>query len=316
MKNSTSVILAKRSTKSSFNYKLLLLKRSAKARFFPGAHVFAGGILEDSDLQERWKQWMPPSLEAQHVKREEGTNPAPEWAFRVNGIREVFEESNILLVDRKLSSDSVQSLRQWRSKIQEDTGRFYEMFDSLQVRPHLEGLFPWAHWITPVSLQYRYNTLFYLAEWNSELTGTTPLQDNKETTALDWLSPGEALAEYEKGTILLSPPTWYLLSHLMRWRDLDQLLQVARRKRWDSIQPELATIIESSDERISDSASVIPSDRHFRSSHILHGDECHSSPSPGGRNRIIISTDPNDSSFETWRYHLHQSEQFSINRHD
>jgi hypothetical protein len=36
--------------------------------------------------------------------------------------------------------------------------------------------------------KYRYNTLFYLTEFQE--SQAIPVQDNHETTSLDWLSPG------------------------------------------------------------------------------------------------------------------------------
>jgi hypothetical protein len=83
---------------------------------------------------------------------------------------------------------------------QKNSEKFIDMFTELNLIPNIGKLYPWSHWITPswsvntlkiyllVVEKYRYNTLFYLTEFQE--SQAIPVQDNHETTSLDWLSPG------------------------------------------------------------------------------------------------------------------------------
>jgi hypothetical protein len=44
--------------------------------------------------------------------------------------------------------------------------------------------------------------------------GQTPKHDESETTALEWLSPREAVARFERKELLLPPPTWTTIRRL------------------------------------------------------------------------------------------------------
>jgi len=61
---------------------LLLLKRGADARFMPGVWVFAGGTVDDADL-EAAKASAPDGVDAE------------EWAHRICGARETAEEAGL-----------------------------------------------------------------------------------------------------------------------------------------------------------------------------------------------------------------------------
>jgi hypothetical protein len=55
---------------------------------------------------------------------------------------------------------------------------------------------PWSHWVTPVGLSKRFDTLFFVAP---APTGQQPTVDEGETTTLAWVHPAQALADSERG---------------------------------------------------------------------------------------------------------------------
>jgi 8-oxo-dGTP pyrophosphatase MutT (NUDIX family) len=107
----------------------------------------------------------------------------PDSALRITGIREVFEETNLLIatdnVDKRFPD-----VNKWREIVTKDSTQFIEMFRTFGLKPTLNKLYPWSHWITPSAEKYRYNTLFYITELNS--SALNALHDSKETTSLDW----------------------------------------------------------------------------------------------------------------------------------
>src|SRR6188474_2152876 len=66
-----------------------------------------------------------------------------------------------------------------------------ELQEEANVRITIDDLQPFAHWVTPEIEIRRYDTRFFLARMPP---GQTAKHDDSETTALDWLSPAEAIA--------------------------------------------------------------------------------------------------------------------------
>jgi len=75
-------------------FSLLMIRRAAKSRFMPGAHVFPGGVLEDADKDQAWE-----TLVGQNLSQDAR-------AIRITCIRELFEETNVLLTRPRLPSST------------------------------------------------------------------------------------------------------------------------------------------------------------------------------------------------------------------
>jgi 8-oxo-dGTP pyrophosphatase MutT (NUDIX family) len=56
---------------------------------------------------------------------------------------------------------------------------------------------PWARWVTPLGLAKRFDTVFFVAPAPA---GQVPRPDEGETTTLEWVAPGAALAAQAAGT--------------------------------------------------------------------------------------------------------------------
>lgn len=111
---------------SSFDYDVLLLKRSSKSGFMPNAYVFPGGMVDATDFSSEWldifksfrnfpnfglrtvnqaAETRPPIFATDRLKL---GSPIPgEVAFRICAVRETFEESGVLLVVSKPESKGV-----------------------------------------------------------------------------------------------------------------------------------------------------------------------------------------------------------------
>ena len=70
-------------------YKLLFVKRHAKARFMPGYHVFPGGIVENSDFDAQWSSLIA-QVQSQKTKNVSITStilasyPSPRLTFEIS----------------------------------------------------------------------------------------------------------------------------------------------------------------------------------------------------------------------------------------
>ena len=100
-----------------------------------------------------------------------------------------------------------------------------ELQEEANVYVTVGDLQPFAHWVTPEIEIRRYDTRFFLARMPE---GQTAKHDDGETTALDWLSPQEAIARFERRELLLPPPTWTTIRQLAPRRSIDDVLSWAK----------------------------------------------------------------------------------------
>jgi nucleoside diphosphate-linked moiety X motif protein 19 len=84
-----------------------MLKRSSKSKFMPRAFVFPGGITEKSDFCQTWRDLLQSVKPLEQLILRGVPRPIimksqpgllePDIGFRINAIRETFEETGILL---------------------------------------------------------------------------------------------------------------------------------------------------------------------------------------------------------------------------
>jgi 8-oxo-dGTP pyrophosphatase MutT (NUDIX family) len=102
-----------------------------------------------------------------------------------------------------------------------------ELQEEASVRVTVDDLVPFAHWVTPEIEIRRYDTRFFLARMPD---GQTPKHDESETTAMEWLSPKEAIGRFERKELLLPPPTWTTIRQLAHRRSIEDAMAWARTK--------------------------------------------------------------------------------------
>jgi len=92
------------------NYKILTMKRSEKARYLPNTYVYPGGTISKADTSELWmakyklaeiEKLSPMNKNAPrpHCMTIENEIPRP-VSLRITAIRETFEESGILVLEK------------------------------------------------------------------------------------------------------------------------------------------------------------------------------------------------------------------------
>lgn len=189
-------------------------KRPDTARAFPGVHVFPGGIIDAGDSFSSWKEHVAVKIQAKWSEYDE-----EEFKRRMASIREVFEETNVLL-STPAASFSHKLLTEDEKK---DDRWFSKYCSAHKAVPDVGALIPFARWITPVPLRARFDTVFYLApvqEAHLEHIECNP----GEIDRLDWCSPAEALDQAKAGVIQLAPPTFVKLSEMLLCQEYDTLL--------------------------------------------------------------------------------------------
>jgi 8-oxo-dGTP pyrophosphatase MutT (NUDIX family) len=181
---------------------VLLVKRLGKDRF-AGAFVFPGGILESRDCSAE-ALVLCAGLRPEDAARILGTADSGERAlgYFVAAIRETFEEVGILLArdrdGRPWQAHPRECLSAAREGLRERRLDFIQWLAGLGLRPAVEDLAYFAHWITPQALPKRFDTRFFLAGVDGD---SVPEPDRAEIADCRWIAPQEALAEQEGGSM-------------------------------------------------------------------------------------------------------------------
>ena len=213
-------------------FEVLLVRRSDQVAFMAGAHVFPGGRVDDADAPE------PPSAcdGLDTLGRCADLTTRDEARYRVAGLRELLEEAGLLLARGPLGMADAATAAALRASLFPGAS-FVAHLAAHGLRVALDAVMPFAHWVTPEIEIRRFDTRFLLARLPE---GQAASHDDGETTALDWLTPREALARSARGEIKLPPPTWTTLTRLARFASIDDAWQWASGTPIVRVQPVFA----------------------------------------------------------------------------
>lgn len=179
---------------------VFVLHRVAGMAFAPSVTVFPGGGVDPSDyLPPKWSgpdnSWWAAAL---------GRDPELASALVVAAVRELFEETGVLLADGALGEPARLAVSEHRSSLRE------AMADQdLTMRSEL--LQPWANWVTPPGNSRRYDTFFFLA---SLPEGQRAQMLTTEAESGRWARPADLLAEHAAGELAMLTPTLAMLADL------------------------------------------------------------------------------------------------------
>ncbi len=208
---------------------VLLLRRHRASGFVPGAYVFPGGAVDEDDALVAAEATSP------------GDEPDPPAAYRVAAVREVFEETGVLLATdasgrRVPDAASEPRLAHWRELLLSGRGTFAELLEAEGLVPALGELVCCAHWITPVAEPRRFDTRFFLARMPA---GRQVVADAREMTDAIWLTPAAALRRFELGSLPMVFPTVKMLEALADHAAVDAALDAFRGVRVRPVMPRL-----------------------------------------------------------------------------
>lgn len=236
-----SSLLLLRNAPNPGKLEVLMVRRHSRSAFAGGMHVFPGGELEDGDCDPGWESLCcGPSTEEMDKLCGDGTPREKALGLMIAGVRELFEETGILLASRDPEEDIRRShgrcapLHGYRIKLRAGELDFRDVIKDLDLKLALDRLVFFAHWITPEISPIRYDTRFFLA---SAPAGQEPEHDREETTACLWIEPGEALRMCAEGEFPLLPPTMANLYALADFRGVNEALEASRGRGVPTILP-------------------------------------------------------------------------------
>jgi 8-oxo-dGTP pyrophosphatase MutT (NUDIX family) len=182
------------------------LRRQASMEFAGGMCVYPGGGVDPRDF-DRDVAWDGP--------------PAAEWAQRLGceeemaralvctAVRETFEESGVLLAgphaDEVVADTTGDDWEADRAALESRELAMTEFLTrrGLVLRTDLLGV--WGAWTTPVFEPRRYRTWFFVALLPE---GQRTRDVSSESSEVTWLPTGDAIAQADRGEMLMMPPTY------------------------------------------------------------------------------------------------------------
>lgn len=208
---------------------VFMLKRNLNSDFVGGAYVFPGGAVDDHDRHLDLEPVCEGRSDAD-ASRRLGIDHGG-LAFWVAAIRESFEEAGVLLaydLDGYVDLDASHVVERWaHHREQVDTGQL-TMVDLCRLeglRLACDEMHYFGHWITPEGSPRRYDTRFFLA---AAPPNQTPLHDDHEVIANEWLRPADGIARCEAGELTMLPPTISSLRAIARFATAAEALAAAR----------------------------------------------------------------------------------------
>jgi 8-oxo-dGTP pyrophosphatase MutT (NUDIX family) len=202
-----------------------MLRRRASMAFAGGAYAYPGGGVDprDDDRQIRWtgptRAWWASRL---------GVDETSAQAIVCAAVRETYEEAGVLLAgptpDSVVGDTTGDDWEADREALVARDVSFAEFLErrGLVLRSDLLGA--WTRWITPEFEPRRYDTWFFVAALPK---GQRTRNASTEADSTVWISPGEAADAYDKGDLLMMPPTIATLRQLRSYATAADALAAA-----------------------------------------------------------------------------------------
>ena len=208
---------------------VFMLRRNLNSDFVGGAYVFPGGAVDPADRHADLEPLCEGRTDADASRRlgvESGG-----LAFWVAAIRESFEEAGLLLAydtdGEFVDLDNAADVARWsahRTEVDQGRRRIVELCSTEALRLAVDRMHYFGHWITPEGAPRRYDTRFFVT---GAPANQTPLHDDHEVIANEWIRPAEALRRFREGSMVMLPPTVSSLKAMARFESASDALTAA-----------------------------------------------------------------------------------------
>lgn len=226
-----TIILMRDAPGAEAAVEVLLMRRQRSSGFVPGAWVFPGGRVDTADSG--------PAL----YERIDGlsSNPTPPVEFWTAALREVFEETGVLLARRRdgdwaPDATADRRMERFRKQLMDDEVSLMDVLERRGLQLDASAMVHVGHWVTPVVEPRRYDTHFFAA---AVPAAREARPDPREMTDARWLTPRAALAAFERGDLPMVFPTVKTLESLTEYRSVEHTLDALRHRSVPRILPRL-----------------------------------------------------------------------------
>lgn len=197
---------------------VFLVQRSAKSGFMPLAHVFPGGRVDPADADVA-------VVGGEGDRARMGTEAAT--AYVVAAVRETYEESGVLLATGQPHGPTREALQKREVGFGTAAEQNGWVVDG-------SALVYWSWWITPEVEPRRYDTRFFLAQVDRDVSAR---HDDYETIDSAWWRVRDTLDAFDRGELIFAPPTWRTLWELQPYDTVAQAMAAGRLRQPIPIMP-------------------------------------------------------------------------------
>ncbi|WP_120190462.1 hypothetical protein [Ammoniphilus oxalaticus] len=221
IRHASTVILARKNSLTDPSFQIYLMKRPKTMQTFQSYTVFPGGMLEAQDERPEWKHYFHNCINTHLLLPERSDSPVrafsesnqgqiPELPYVVAAIREVFEETGILLCQWNRESQAVKfqsghdpALRNYRKALLTKELTFLEMVKQLDLQFDAAQLTYIGRRVTPPPKSFCFDANVYL----TIVPAGAVSAPSREAVSDEWLEPAVALQLARQREIVCAPAT-------------------------------------------------------------------------------------------------------------
>ena len=227
-KPAASVVLVRAASAGSPEpIEVYMIRRRRSMKFLGGFYAFPGGKVdpEDGSPAALARCRGLEGVDAETIFP--GHDAGPALAFWVAAVRELLEESGILLacdahghpLDARNPSVAA-GIERCRRALMAGKAPFAELVAHEGWYCDLAGLRYLSHFITPRSSPMRFTARFFLCRAPAD---QSPRLFTEETSEGFWIHPGEGYRRFRAGQMKMAEPAEYGLAWLAQFRSLEDL---------------------------------------------------------------------------------------------
>jgi 8-oxo-dGTP pyrophosphatase MutT (NUDIX family) len=232
-KPAASVVLVRQAPVGSAEpLEVYMIRRNPNMKFLGGYYAFPGGKVDPGDgapeALARCRGIRTGEAEAILTERE----GVPALAFWVTAVRELLEESGILLAcdEGEHGLDPAaprvrEGIERCRKALMAGEAPFTELIAREGWYCDVRPLHYLSHFITPTSSPIRFTARFFLSVMPA---GQEPRLFTEETSEGFWIFPGEGYRRYLSGEMKMAEPGEYGLGYLAQFTSLAELMTAHR----------------------------------------------------------------------------------------
>ncbi|HEY2996636.1 MAG TPA: hypothetical protein VGM22_27790 [Methylomirabilota bacterium] len=204
-----------------------MIRRKQSMKFLGGYYAFPGGRVDAADGSAEALACCRGLDAAGAARLFPGHQELPAFAFWVTAVRELLEESGLLLacdetgrpIDARQPA-TLEALTRLRKDLMAGAGALPALLAREGWSADVRGLRYLSHFITPASSPIRFTARFFLCRVPED---QAPALFTEETSEAFWIHPGEGYRRFIAGDMAMAEPAEYGLGYLAQFNSLDEL---------------------------------------------------------------------------------------------
>jgi 8-oxo-dGTP pyrophosphatase MutT (NUDIX family) len=198
-----------------------MIRRNKGMKFLGGYYAFPGGKVDAADAGPQSLARCHGLSAAEAARVFDDDDQLPALAYWVTAVRELLEETGILLVcdDEGRPPDIAPLVDDLRKRLMAGEP-FAELLAEQGWFGDLRSLRYLSHFITPRTSPIRFSARFFVCPVPA---GQTPRLYTEETSEGFWIAPGEGYRRFIANEMAMAEPAEYGLGYLAQFASLDEL---------------------------------------------------------------------------------------------